>query len=71
MQRLRETRGRQCAVPHDRIYALLSLISEQEAKRLQPDYRKPYLELVLNVKDMVKNTNYSDEELFNDLCSNP
>lgn len=71
LQRIRETRGRECALPHDRVYALLGLINEDDARQLLPDYRRPYLELVLTVKVMLRNTDCSEDELFNDLCSDP
>lgn len=54
LQRLQETAGRKCTDPRDRIYALLSLINESDAKQLRPDYRKPYQELVLEVAEVLR-----------------
>lgn len=52
-QRLGQTAGRQCSDARDRIYALLSLVNEDEAKHLPPNYRKPYSELVVEVADIL------------------
>ena len=66
-QRLRETVGRECAEPHDRVYALLSLNDENEAKQLRPDYQKPYLELALEVVEVLRRSPWWDERRDSDL----
>ena len=50
-----------CTDPHDRIYALLSLIDKNEAKQLRPGYRKPFPELVLEVAKVLRQSPYWDE----------
>jgi ankyrin repeat protein len=60
-QRLRETSGRHCSDPHDKIYALLSLIDEDEERQLRPDYRKPFRDLVLEVSEVLRGHDNLDE----------
>jgi hypothetical protein len=47
LERLHETPLRHHTSPHDRIYALLSLISTSDARHFRPDYRRPFPELWL------------------------
>jgi ankyrin repeat protein len=61
LQRLRETIGRRCSDPHDKIYALLSLIDEDEEKRLRPDYQKPFMDLMLEVSEVLRGHEHWDE----------
>ncbi|KAF1819125.1 ankyrin [Dissoconium aciculare CBS 342.82] len=51
--RLRECAEHECSDFHDRIYALLNLIDENEAEKLQPDYRITLPELFEQVKNVV------------------
>lgn len=46
---LRETKDLQCRDPHDKIYALLNLIPEEEAAGLSADYRRPLSRLLEEV----------------------
>jgi ankyrin repeat protein len=66
-QRLRETTGRHCSDPHDKIYALLSLIDEEEEKQLIPDYRKPFMDLMLEVLEVLRGHDHWDETRDSDL----
>jgi hypothetical protein len=68
-QRLRETTGRLCSDPHDKIYALLSLIDEEEEKQLRPDYRKPFMDLMLEVLEVLRGHDHCDETRGPDLLS--
>lgn len=49
LQLLKDTAGRQYTMPHDRVYALLSLIDEHEAARIVPDYSVSYDVVVANI----------------------
>jgi ankyrin repeat protein len=68
-QRLRETTGRHCSDPHDKIYALLSLIDENEEQQLRPDYRKPFMDLMLEVSEVLRGYDHWDETRDCDLLS--
>jgi ankyrin repeat protein len=68
-QRLRETTGRHCSDPHDKIYALLSLIDEDEEKQLRPDYRKPIMDLMIEVSEVLRGHDHWDETRDCDLLS--
>jgi ankyrin repeat protein len=43
--RLRQTARHQYSVAHDRNFAILSLVNEEEVKKIKPDYRQPYSSL--------------------------
>ncbi|SMR45416.1 unnamed protein product [Zymoseptoria tritici ST99CH_3D1] len=60
LERLRQTSGRECKDPRDRIYALLGLIDSSEARCIVPDYRKPYSELLLEVAEVLDHYPYSN-----------
>lgn len=59
VERLRQTSGRECKDPRDRIYALLGLIDEVEARLIKPDYRKSYPDLLLDVAQALDHYPYS------------
>ena len=68
-QRVQEMAGRKCTDPRDRIYALLSLIDENEAEQLRPDYRKPFPELLLEVAGVLRASPRWDEGRDSNLFS--
>jgi hypothetical protein len=68
-RRLRETTGRLCSDPHDKIYALLSLIDEDEEKQLRPDYRKSFMDLMFEVSAVLRRHGHWDETRDRDLLS--
>lgn len=50
MRALYNSRNSKCSDPRDRIYALLSLIVENDKQRIRPDYTKPFRQIY---KDLV------------------
>ncbi|KAF1825743.1 HET-domain-containing protein, partial [Dissoconium aciculare CBS 342.82] len=54
--RLRQTAERQCKVPHDRIYAILSIVDHREARWIPPDYRKSYSTLRTEVNKILRSS---------------
>lgn len=67
LRRLRETAGRQCRDPHDKVYAILSLVNENEARKIRPDYRKPFPELLAEVEEVLRQHLCVDNRLDRDL----
>jgi hypothetical protein len=60
--RLRQTAERQCKVPHDRIYAILSIVDHREARWIPPDYRKSYSTLRTEVNKILRSSPQWDEK---------
>jgi hypothetical protein len=54
LTRLRQTAKREYTIPHDRVYAILSLVDEEEGRAIVPDYRRSYSSLRATVEALVR-----------------
>ncbi|QIW97862.1 hypothetical protein AMS68_003380 [Peltaster fructicola] len=67
-KRLSQTKSLQCSVPHDRLYAILSLAEEDEVSTIVPDYNKSYSQMAMEANRRIKEyegwDDFSDQDLL-------